>query len=185
MTTPTPTPTSDPTAFDISLGRKTDSRSDPFTEVMGGYALHGGQYFEVPYISHIRDNLYQGGCTNGLVLPEKFKYVISLYPWEKYTIPKGRDTKRTEVVMYDSEDGIPENDPGLRGLAEYVNECRAEGPTLVHCQAGLNRSGLVAGMALVLGGLSPSSAIQLLRASRSEQVLCNRTFESYLRNFKP
>jgi protein-tyrosine phosphatase len=65
-----------------------------------------------------------------------------------------------------------------------LNDFRREGPTLVHCQAGLNRSSLVAGASLILGGrFTPDEAIDYLRANRSKAVLCNQSFEEYLRDF--
>ncbi len=77
--------------------------------------------------------------------------------------------------------------PDLRQLfevAETVNEYRAKGKTLVHCQAGLNRSGLVAGLALVLDGMAPAAAVNLLREKRCDMVLCNETFRNWLLNYR-
>jgi len=62
-----------------------------------------------------------------------------------------------------------------------VNACREDGPTLVHCQAGLNRSSLVAARALVLGGMTADDAIALIREKRSPACLCNPAFERWLR----
>lgn len=79
--------------------------------------------------------------------------------------------------MYDSSDqGFAQVD----AIAAWVNVCRKDGPTLVHCQAGLNRSGLVAARALTLDGMNAADAIALLREKRSPAVLCNRSFESWL-----
>jgi protein-tyrosine phosphatase len=50
----------------------------------------------------------------------------------------------------------------------------------VHCQAGLNRSGLVTALALILNGMSPERAIGLLRQKRTPLVLCNGAFEAWL-----
>lgn len=163
----------DPTAFDI--------RFDPTTQRMRGYARHGNTPFDVPFISEIVPGFYQGGCETGLVLPTFIEHVVSLYQWERYTVNHDLKTFH-EVEMYDSHDG-PIHD-NIVELATLVNECRADGPTLVHCQAGLNRSGLVAGAALVLSGMTGDEAIAQLRASRSPAVLCNTTFANWLREFK-
>ena len=101
--------------------------------------------------------------------------------WEKYGLHDGVDTFH-EVTMYDSLDGVDE--AKVVELARLVNECRKTGPTLVHCQAGLNRSGLIAGLALVLGGMPAEEAIALLRSSRSPAVLCNPAFEAWLRAYE-
>lgn len=174
----------DPTRIDLTIdGGSVDPRTDPLAQRFDGIAVHGNTPFDVPFISHVVGNLYQGGCTNGLVLPEQIKHVVSLYPWEAYTVAHEGVTV-TEVKMYDSENGEPDR-ANILALAKLVHESCQSAPTLVHCQAGLNRSGLVAGAALVLDGYTPDAAIDLLRSKRSPAVLCNRTFERFLRGFKP
>lgn len=54
------------------------------------------------------------------------------------------------------------------------------GPVLVHCQAGLNRSGVVSALVLIERGHSPREAVDLLRARRSPAVLCNESFERFV-----
>jgi protein-tyrosine phosphatase len=137
-------------------------------------------YFEVPMISHVEGNLYQGGCEDGYKLDDDFHLVVSLYPWEQYTL--GPDTSRIEVRMYDSKDGILWED--LHRASDAVVEGLKHGKVLVHCQAGLNRSGLVAGIALMKMGHTAQEAIDLLRHSRSPMVLCNDTFVGQLHEYQ-
>lgn len=59
------------------------------------------------------------------------------------------------------------------------------GVNVHNCQAGLNRSGLLTGLALVLDGMAPVDAIALLRRQRSPMVLCNDVFENWLLNYQP
>lgn len=163
------TPGQDPTAIELS--------TDPRELRMRGTARHGDTPFDVPFISEIAENLWQGGCETGLVLPENILHVVSLYPWEQYTLQ--HDIRSVlSVVMYDSEgQGFGQVD----SIARWVNACRADGPTLVHCQAGLNRSSLVAARALTLEGhLAPAAAIKLIRERRSPACLCNPSFEEWL-----
>lgn len=137
----------------------------------------GGEFVSIPLISHIQDNLYMGGCINGVDLGNYFGHVISLYPREKYAI--SNTTARTELKMYDSSGGVDET--GLKDMVVTTLKALATGENvLVHCQAGLNRSGLVAGAALIYLGMSPEKAIQALRERRSPIVLSNKTFENYL-----
>lgn len=159
----------DPTAIPMQV--------DPREQRMRGVAVHGNTPFEVPYISHILDNLWQGGCASGLMLPPNIMHVVSLYPWEKYDTRHNLDSM-LYVRMYDDLEGP--NTELVVGLARWVNVCCARGVTLVHCQAGLNRSGMVAAVALMLDGLSSDEAIELLRATRSPAVLCNPNFVSWL-----
>lgn len=159
----------DPTRIDIT--------ADPRENRMRGVARHGNTPFDVPYVSEIADNLWQGGCTTGLVLPHEIAHVVSLYPWEQYTVLH-EVRSVLSVVMYDSDDqGYAQVD----AIAAWINVCREDGPTLVHCQAGLNRSSLVAARALMLGGMKARDAIALLREKRSPACLCNKSFESHLR----
>ena len=141
-------------------------------------AIERGQhgYFNAPLISHIQDNLWVGGCINGVKLPDDFKHVVSLYKWERYAL--GPNTQRHEYTMYDSAD--METNEQIHQIADKVNECLADGKTLVHCQAGLNRSNLISGLALIKQGKAPGDAINLLREKRSPVVLCNEAFENWL-----
>lgn len=136
----------------------------------------GGHVIDVPLISEITDGFYQGGCIVGVLLPDNIDFILSLYPWEQYMLHPHQTRK--EVTMYD-HDGMPDLDQ-LHQLAEEINIRRLTECVLVHCQAGLNRSGLVASLALIKSGMKPSDAIQLLRSKRSPAVLCNKTFENYL-----
>jgi protein-tyrosine phosphatase len=134
-------------------------------------------HFSVPLISQVEDTLWQGGCRNGTPVPEQITFVLSLYPWEQYTISEKQTLK--EVEMYDH--GTLPNLEQLHSLAELVNTMRDNGETvLVHCQAGLNRSGLVTALSLIKRGMKPSTAIAKLRSSRCDMVLCNDVFENYL-----
>lgn len=136
-----------------------------------------GDSFNVPLISHIEGNLYQGGCFDGAWLPDTIEYVVSLYPWERYGMEAER-TRRVEFVLYDSDEAIDADSIDL--ISRIALDFARRGPTLVHCQAGLNRSGLVLANALILEGRTPAEAIALLRRQRSPAVLCNPHFERWL-----
>ncbi|CAB4871704.1 unannotated protein [freshwater metagenome] len=65
--------------------------------------------------------------------------------------------------------------------ARWTHERWSSGDrVLVRCQAGLNRSGLVLALALMIEGYTAQDAIELLRQQRSEFVLCNRQFERWV-----
>lgn len=152
------------------------------THHIEGYAraaMEAGQdgHFSAPLISHIEDNLYVGGCINGVELGDDWQTVFSLYKWERYDIAPG--TERVEVKMYDSDDVPPAWQ--LNEIAnQVVSALERGGKVLVHCQAGLNRSNLIAALALIKRGRTPTEAIALLREKRSPVVLCNQAFEHWL-----
>lgn len=152
--------------------------ADPMTARFRGIATHGNVPFDVPFISEIDENLFQGGCKDGLILPSNILHVVSLYPWESYQVDH-EVISALAVYMYDS---TTQGFEQINALAAWVNVCRKDGPTLVHCQAGLNRSSLVVARALMLWGQSADSAIRQIRSARTEACLCNRTFEAWLRN---
>jgi hypothetical protein len=147
------------------------------THRIEGFAAQGGGRIDVPLVSHIEGNLWTGGCIGGCTLTEDFKYVVSLYPWEQYILAPG--TERVEHKMYDSVD------QALDAALDRAIEAKAmvdKGQTLIHCQAGLNRSGLIAALVLILGGREPWDAIALLREKRGDIVLCNQRFQQFLLN---
>src|SRR5207253_2572323 len=119
---------------------------DPRAKRMSGIARHGRTPFDVPFISHIIGNLWQGGCENGLVLPEEIENIVSLYPWEQYVI-QHEVRSALSVVMYDDH-AVSHHE--VNSVANWTAERMSLGPTLVHCQAGLNRSSLVAARVLML-----------------------------------
>jgi protein-tyrosine phosphatase len=166
---------SDYTAININF--------DPNVERMEGHTAHGSMYFDVPFISHIIGNLYLGGCEDGLFLPSNIKNIFSMYPWERYRIHHEMNISVT-VQMYDAQ--IEPDITQLDAIAAMIDNALDSGPTLVHCQAGLNRSSLVAAHTLITKrGWLPKEAIALLRAQRCEAVLCNKTFERFLLSLTP
>lgn len=155
--------------------------TDFTTHHIEGIAREGNVPFRVPLITKFDETLWQGGCINAVGLNAQFKHIVSLYPWERYQ-PGNQLDSFLEVKLYDNGN-IPDREQ-LLAVARWVNICRKNGPVLVHCQAGLNRSSLVTGLALVLSGMPAADAIQKMRERRCKAVLCNKAFEQWLLNFK-
>lgn len=142
-----------------------------------GFAF--GKPFITPVSSQITDDLWQGGHPY-LGVPDEFTAILNLYPWgDPYHRRKGVDLR--VVKMLDAAT-VPDRDL-LIELADWINERRVGGLVYVHCQAGLNRSGLVTALALIREGMTAEEAISLLREKRSPAVLFNRTFEAWLRAY--
>ena len=132
----------------------------------------GNVPFDVPVISEIVPGLWQGGCQSGLVLPASISHLVSLYQGESFTVRHALASTRS-VRMLDS---TTQDVGGVDAIAMWVNECRASGPVLVHCQSGLNRSGLIVARALTLDGMPPADAVALIRERRSPACLSNPAF---------
>lgn len=158
-----------------------DQLADLTTHHIEGIAREGNKPFSVGLFSQIDGNLWMGGCPRDYA-PEHFKFIFCLYPWEPY----GTHDHQVHMRLQMFDHGELPDRVLLNALADMVNLARATGPTLVHCQAGLNRSGLVTALALIRGGLPPEAAITMLREKRCDAVLCNRAFDGWLRDyFKP
>jgi len=69
----------------------------------------------------------------------------------------------------------------LRYLAELIANFVDFGENvLVHCDAGLNRSGMVCALVLIELNFKPQDAINLLRKQRCNEVLYNGAFRKYI-----
>jgi protein-tyrosine phosphatase len=160
----------DPSAIPLEL--------DPERQRLTGWTAHGNLPIDVPVISQIADDLWQGGVVNGFILPWHIQHLVSLYWVESYRVQHGISSCLS-VRMYDS---LEQSFEQVDAIARWVNTCRQTGPVLVHCQAGLNRSGLVVARAMILAGDvgGPFEAISRIRSKRSPACLCNPAFEEWL-----
>ncbi len=162
--------------------------ADLTTYRIEGVTREGGVGLDVPLISHIRGNLWTGGVRPNATLPAEIEYVVSLYPWERYVIEPAR-TRRLEFVLLDTVNALT-----VLMLGTLAADFIARGPTLIHCQTGINRSALVATMAMMMSNTELTArsrfgesyyageAIDLLRERRGPAVLSNAVFETWLRD---
>ena len=88
------------------------------------------------------------------------------------------------VPLPDAELASYQRRRALQG-AQFVARHLAGGKrVLVTCYAGLNRSALVAGLALgMITRMKPDEIVDLIRARRSSEALNNSHFVEYLRRF--
>lgn len=138
----------------------------------------GGIEWDLPLNNVVADNLIVGGVYHNAPCPPEVRHIISLFPWQEYDAHPLLGSYLSLVFSDDESQDLR----SVSILARWVNECRRSGPVLVHCQAGLNRSALVAATALVVGPehLTGPEALALLRLKRHRGVLCNPHFERYL-----
>lgn len=156
------------------------SKYDPMQRRMKGILRTYDMPFDMPAISQIAPNLWQGGCLAGLVLPQFVKHVVSLFADGTYVISHEVESKLV-VKMADKPD---EDLSQVDALARWINDCRKTGSVLVYCSAGLNRASVVVARALMLEGMNAQEAIGLIRQKRSPAALCNKHFEKWLLLFE-
>jgi hypothetical protein len=132
-------------------------------------------YFLLNSINEISENLFMGEPPTSDEVVE-YRYIICLNGKPTYYTPH-----HTFVVSYpfdDVEQMPPEND--IQELARMAAQFSKLGPTLIHCSAGFNRSGLVAALTLMYLGRTAKQAIAQLRLKRCDSVLSNNTFREWL-----
>lgn len=135
----------------------------------------------------ILPGLFQGGTEDHDVVWEgaaqrlrgsyPFDVVVTLYA-DANPVPWGVEEFR--FGFYDA--ALEQSDAGrvieLARMA-YARWVRGQ-RVLVRCQAGINRSGLVTALILMMSGMNAESAIKLIRERRSPHVLSNAYFEQWL-----
>ncbi len=113
----------------------------------------------------------------GLGRWREFDAVVTLYAWAQPV------AWEIEELRYGFGDGALDGaDLGrILRAAQWAHERWQSGDrVLIRCQAGLNRSGLVTALVLVLDGWDPAEAVRHLRATRSRHVLFNDHFVRWL-----
>lgn len=123
------------------------------------------------------DEIVPGIWQSGIPEPgERWDAVIDLH---------GGESPLTDVDFYVHwliEDGPAPDFVMLVALADLVEDLRRAGKrVLVHCAAGINRSGLVSAAALIRGGYDAEEAIDMVREARSG-ALNNPEFVALLRD---
>ena len=136
---------------------------------------HGVIYVDMPIISHIWGNFWVGGVEPYVILPGHFKYVVSLYDEDDFTIGHELSSR----VFYKMVDSKGQNLDKVDDIARAAWGFGLLGDTLIHCQAGMNRSALVMSRVLQMSGLTPRESVDMIREKRSEACLNNPAFERW------
>jgi Dual specificity phosphatase, catalytic domain len=122
--------------------------------------------------------LYQGDFPAGTVDWSRFDDVVSLTVEEVPGVQLRVGGLRMHVPIWDDE---MVNPTGVRAAALTVAERVTAGKrVLVHCWAGLNRSGVVSARALMFMGMPVAEAIARVRSARGPYALSNRDFVAWL-----
>jgi len=171
--------------------KETRNNMAKIIDIETGHApVHQIVDWDFPLWSEILPNLWVGGTddddtledsvnlhANRKITKDDFDAVVTLYAWAQ---PVDWMVEELRFGFYDS--GIAHIDmEALHRAASFaVDQVRDGNKVLIRCQAGLNRSGLTAALALIQMGHKPEDAINLLREKRSRYVLINKEFEEFL-----
>ena len=145
-------------------------------------------YELTPLYSEVAPNLFMGGTDDNATIdhPQELQYfeggntfdcVVTLYAW---AAPANWGVEERRFGFPDANI-IEEYIPTILELAQWAHSKWAAGKKVnIRCQAGLNRSGLVTALTLMISGMSADEAINTLREKRSSYALCNGEYEHWL-----
>ncbi|MFZ9309603.1 MAG: protein-tyrosine phosphatase family protein [Candidatus Nanopelagicales bacterium] len=111
-----------------------------------------------------------------------FQAVVTLFSWA-HPMPWG-----IEELRWGFPDGHIDLVDKLKlfRIVDWAYErWQAGDKTLIRCQAGLNRSGLITAMVLMKADYSVKDAIELIRSNRAPIALFNNHFVDYLVSLSP
>ena len=138
--------------------------------------------------NEILPNLFMGGTSDDgtIDIPQELRHfngknefdcVVTLYAWAS---PANWGVEERRFGFPDA-DIIEEYLPTIIELAQWAHAKWSSGKRVnIRCQAGLNRSGLITALVLMISGLSADEAIDTLREKRSTYALCNGEYEHWL-----
>lgn len=148
------------------------------------------KYQITPLYSEILPNLYMGGTDDLATIDQpqtlkefrgdnEFDCVVTLYAW---AAPANWGVEERRFGFPDAEI-IDEYLPTIVDLARWAYTKWSYNKRVnIRCQAGLNRSGLVTALVLIMSGMTPEFAIEMIRKNRSSDALCNSDYEYWLLN---
>lgn len=124
------------------------------------------------------DVVQRGKSTLSLAQPAPFDSVVCMYG---HANPIGYYVREQRFGIADAELD-EESKPEIRQLAQWLHsEWKMGKRVAAKCQAGWNRSGLIAALVLLQEGFTSDDAISLIRQKRSPNALCNPHFVAFIR----
>ena len=108
--------------------------------------------------------------------PEDFDAVVTMYAWAR---PVDWGVEELRWGIMDGHQDLPIEE--MQETVAWAHRRWKKGKrVLIRCQAGLNRSSLIAALVLVRDGMTPHDAILKIRRTRSEQALFNTAFTRFI-----
>ena len=128
-------------------------------------------------LNAVTDRLFQGSVPDPALSYDRFTMIVLCAQEQQPELPRF-PRKIVRPAFDDTHEPTKEEiDRARNAASEVARELLAGGCVLVTCAAGLNRSGLVSGLALTMSTRLPADEIiAKIRAARGDMALCNRTF---------
>ncbi|WP_436774294.1 protein-tyrosine phosphatase family protein [Yinghuangia sp. YIM S09857] len=146
--------------------RDTPGPDSPWNEIIHNLWM-GGHFYRSPW-----------GAYEPAIVRNQFDVVVSLHESDGHGPSPGTEHHCAAIP---DDPLTPEQLATVESLATTVRGALREGRrTLVRCQAGYNRSGLVVAQTLVELGYDAPTAIKIIRERRSPFALNNEVFVDYL-----
>jgi len=144
--------------------------------------------YDLPVWSEILPNLWMGGTdyadrvglpfNTPFVTTENFDTAVTMYG---YANPADWYVAEYRYPILDSTDVAFDMDV-IHGLVKTAYKDWKNGKrVLIRCQAGLNRSGLITALVLMMDGFTADEAINLIRTNRDPMCLYNDAFVGWLK----
>ena len=163
---------------DRSTLRQEDGRTVLVMSSRPGYLLplDDGREACGPYVAAMRRERI--GLAVVLLTPEEISLFYGFDLCRRYA------EGRIEALHFPIEDGsVPDDLASFHHLVRTIRDRLVSQNVLVHCNAGLGRTGVVAAGLLVLGGAPADAAIARVRKARSG-TLENRGQEAFIRGYE-
>jgi hypothetical protein len=149
---------------------------------------HSDNQYPTEPFAEILPGLYMGGTADdqtvdySMPLPDlgdpcQFDAVVTLYSWAQ---PMGWGVEEMRYGFADASVEHFDTDRLLRVSRWAFERWQSGEQVLIRCQAGLNRSGLVTALILLLNGMSPEQAIAQIRHKRSPVALFNKAYVDWI-----
>jgi protein-tyrosine phosphatase len=176
-------------AYELGANQFADEDFEDFEDLdflrLGqGYGHGGALWSEIlPFLwqggTQGRDTISNPATYNSPVgITEKdFDFVVTMYADAR---PVDWFVQEMRFGIWDSEmKNFDESE--LFDIAKLAHKSWTKGKrTLIRCQAGWNRSGLIMALVLMREGYKAQEAIDLIRDKRSSNALCNKHFVAWL-----
>ncbi len=136
--------------------------------------------------NRVGPKLWMGSAPSGPDLDWPYPFAVLVLCALEYQ-PPASAFPSVEVIHAPNDDAaitstIARN--ALRAAEQVARLTRSGKCVLVTCIAGRNRSGLVAGLSMVLNGVPGGEAVKAIQRART-MGLCNPTFAAFVRDFRP